>query len=173
MHNPTMSLILSTNNGSPDNLNVSICHGLRPTAFQIRVTVGCDMPRAGATPSVDQCVASFGFSVRVLTITASTCSSRTVCGAPERYSSAKPFNRSAMSRDRHLPTVACETPISVATAALVLPSAQPSTIRERNAKLCGLDGRRTQQAGVARSSSSSIRTALGRPVRAMRTSIVA
>jgi hypothetical protein len=128
---------------------------------------------SGAKPRVDQCVALSGLSVKVLTITASTCSSSTVCGAPERYSSAKPFSRFSTNRDRHLPTVACETPTSAATAWLVLPPAQAKMIRDRNARLCGLDGRRAQRASVARSSESRISTAFGRPVRAMRTSIVA
>ena len=69
--------------------------------------------------------------------------------------------------------MACEQPNSAATTRLVLPAAQANTILDRNAKLCGLEGRRAQRANVARSSSSRIRTAFGRPVRAMRTSIVA
>src|ERR1700678_604642 len=166
MYSPTISLTLSTNSGSLDSLNVSICQGLRPNAFQIRLTVGCDIPKDAARPLVDQCVALPGFSVNVLTITASTCSSRTVCGAPERYSSAKPFRRLATKRARHLPTVSAEQPNSAATAWLVLPCAQPNTILDRNAKLCGLNGRRAQRVRASRSSSSSVKTAFDRPVRA-------
>jgi len=101
-----MALTLFTNSGSVDSLKVSICHGLRPNAFQIRLTVGCDIPNEAARALVDQWVALRGLSVRVLTMTASTCSSSTVRGAPERYSSAKPFSRLATNRPRHLPTVA-------------------------------------------------------------------
>ena len=114
-----------------------------------------------------------GFSVKVFTITASTWSSVTVRGTPERCSSARPFSRLATKRDRHLPTVAGLQPSSAATASLVLPSAQPSTILDRSARLWGLYGRRAQRASVSRSSSVSTRTAFGRPVRAIRTSIVA
>ena len=67
-----MSRTLSMNSGSVDNLKVSSIHGLRPNAFQIRLTVGWLIPVALAMPRVDQCVASAGFSVGVLTTTAST-----------------------------------------------------------------------------------------------------
>ena len=65
------------------------------------------------------------------------------------------------------------TTVSEATASLVLPSAQLSTILERRARLWALLGRAPSGASVSRSSSVSTRTAFGRPVRAIRTSIVA
>src|SRR3954447_22828420 len=168
-----MSRTLSMNNGSVDSLNVSSTHGLSPNAFQIRLTVGCDIPVALAIARVDQCVAPTGFWVRVFTTTASTWSSVTVRGTPERCSSANPTSRLATNRDRHLPTVASLHPSSAATAWLVLPWAHASTIRDRNARLWGLLGRRAHRSRVSRSSSDSTRAALGRPRSAMRTSIVA
>ena len=168
MYNPTRSRTLSMNNGSVDNLNVSSIHGLSPNAFQIRATVGWDIPVAVATPRVDQCVASTGLSVRVLTTTASTWSSVTVRGAPLRCSSAKPFRRLVTNRERHLPTVAWLQPSSPATTWFGVPAAHASTILARNARLCGLLGRRAQRASVSRSSSERTRAALGRPRSAMR-----
>src|SRR3954449_7488855 len=96
-----MSRTLSMNNGSVDSLNVSSTHGLSPNAFQIRLTVGCDIPGAFAIARVDQCVAPTGFWVRVFTTTASTWSSVTVRGTAERCSSANPTSRLATNRDRH------------------------------------------------------------------------
>ena len=58
MYNATMSRTLSTKSGSSDSLKVSSCHGLRPNAFQIRLTVGWDIPNDLASPRVDQWVAS-------------------------------------------------------------------------------------------------------------------
>jgi hypothetical protein len=106
MYKATMSRTLSMNNGSVDNLKVSSIHGLSPNAFQMRLTVGWDIPVALAIPLVDQWVASAGFSVSVLTTIASTWSSVTVRGTPERCSSARPTSRLVTNRDRHLPTVA-------------------------------------------------------------------
>src|SRR5215218_5852708 len=173
MYRATMSRTLSMNNGSVDNLKVSSIHGLSPNAFQMRLTVGWDIPVALAIPLVDQCVASTGCSVSVFTTTASTWSSVTVRGTPERCSSARPVSRLATNRDRHFPTVAWLQPNSAATTWFVLPSAQPNTILDRNARLCGLFGRRAQRPSVSRSSSERTRAALGRPRAAMRTSIVA
>ncbi len=58
MYNATMSRTFSTKRGSSDSLKVSSCHGLRPNAFQIRLTVGWDIPKDLASPRVDQWVAS-------------------------------------------------------------------------------------------------------------------
>jgi hypothetical protein len=99
---------------------------------------------------VDQCVAPAGLDVNVLTTTASTWSSVTVRGTPDRCSSARPFNRFAPNRARHLPTVAWLQPSSRAATWFVLPAAQASTILDRNAKLCGLFGRRAQRPSVSR-----------------------
>ncbi len=132
-----MSRTLSTKSGSVESLKVSSCHGFSPKAFHIRLTVGCDIPNDFASPLVDQCVASAGFSVKVFTITASTWSSVTVRGTPERCSSARPFSRLATNRERHLPTVVPVQPSSAATAWFVLPSAQPSTILDRKRQALG------------------------------------
>jgi hypothetical protein len=39
-------------------MKVSSTHGLSPNAFQMRLTVGCDIPVAVAIRHVDQCAAS-------------------------------------------------------------------------------------------------------------------
>jgi hypothetical protein len=173
MYNATMSRTFSMNNGSVDNLKVSSIHGLSPNAFQIRDTVGWDIPVALAIERVDQCVASAGLDVNVLSTTASTWSSVTVRGTPERCSSARPFSRFATNRARHLPTVAWLQPSSLATTWFVFPSAHANTILDRNARLWGLFGRRAQRPSVSRSSSLNTSGAFGRPRTAMRTPIVA
>ena len=85
--------------GDPQT-GVSSRHGLSPNAFQIRLTVGYRLCQGLARPRVDECVASRGFSVKVLTITTSTWSSVTVRGTPERCSSlvAQPLARTAFRR---------------------------------------------------------------------------
>jgi hypothetical protein len=109
--------------------------GFRPNARQIRLTVECDIPAFAAIDRVDQCVASAGISSRVLTMTASTMSSVTLRGTPGRGSSTSPSRRLATNRARHLPTVASATPNLAATSRFELPSAQASTIRQRNANI--------------------------------------
>ena len=96
------------------------------------------IPVALAIDRVDQCVASFGFSSKVFTITASTWSSVIVRVAPGRGASKSPSRRSATKRERHLPTMAPETPSSAATMALVAPVAHPSTMRQRMASAWAL-----------------------------------
>jgi hypothetical protein len=51
---------------------------------------------------------------------------------------------------------------------LVLPSAQPRTIRQRWARFCALLDRRDQRTSVSRSSSDNVNSASGPPVRAIR-----
>ena len=100
-------------------------------------------PQSGISPY--QSVASLGFSSKVLISTRSTISPVIVGGTPERYSSANPGRRSRWKRPRHLHTVCGDVPTSRATAWLVLPSAQASTIRVRMARDCVVQGRRAHE----------------------------
>jgi hypothetical protein len=156
------------NCGSVLSLKASVRCGLSRNAFQIRPTVDLLSPDRLAIDARDQWVASGGVSSSVATITASTCSSVILRGAPGRGSSTSPSNRRATNRDRHLPTVGSDTPSSAATCLLVAPVAQASTIRHRNASPWELLARRDQRVSVWRSSSVKINGALGRPVLAIR-----
>jgi hypothetical protein len=68
-------------------LNDSVWCGFNPNARQIRLTALWLIPVAAAIDLVDQCVASFGCSSSVFTITRSTCSSLIERGLPGRGSS--------------------------------------------------------------------------------------
>jgi hypothetical protein len=78
-----------------------------------------------------------------------------VRAAPGRGSSASPSNRRATNRERHLVTVGREMPSRSATAWLLWPSAQASTIRQRSANAWLDFARRAQRCRMARSSSVS------------------
>jgi hypothetical protein len=143
------------NCGSVDSLKVSTRWGLSPKARQIRLIADCDIPVARANDRVDQWVASLGVVSRVMTSTCSTCSSVMVRAAPGRGSSARPSSRRATNRERHLVTVGREMPSRSATAWLLAPEAQASTIRQRNANAWLDLARRAQRCKVARSSSVS------------------
>lgn len=91
-------------------------------------------------------------------------------GAPGRGSSTRPSSRGSRNRRRHLPTVCGQIPSSAATSWLVLPSAQPSTIRHRCANACDDFARRAHRCSVSRSSSDNTTSATGRPLRAIRQS---
>jgi len=78
-----------------------------------------------------------------------------VRGTPGRGSSVSPSSRSRRKRARHLLTVLKLTPSRAATAVLLLPSAQASTIRARSARPCAVLRRLTQFSKVRRSSSDS------------------
>lgn len=85
-------------NGSVESLKVCERCGARANARQILETVDCDMPVAAAMERVDQCVAFFGVSSSVLTITRSTSASVIFRGTPGLGSShrpSKPFSRKA------------------------------------------------------------------------------
>jgi hypothetical protein len=158
-----MSPTLSTNWGSVESLKLSVRHGCSPNARQMRATVDCDIPVSLAMSRVDQCVASWGLFVSVLSTTRSTWSSVTVRGAPGRGSSANPSKRRATKRERHLDTVAWFTPRRSATSVLVSPLAQASTIFERSARDCWIVDLRTHRSSVARSSLLNTSSAFGRP----------
>ena len=106
MYSPATSRTFSMKNGSVLTLNPSVRCGLSRNAFQIRPIVDLLSRDLSAIDARDQCVASFGVSSKIATITSSTCSSVIVSGRPGRSSSASPSSRAVMNRDRHLPTVA-------------------------------------------------------------------
>jgi hypothetical protein len=143
------------NCGSVDSLKVSTRYGLSPNARQIREIADGDMPTCRASPLVDQWVASLGEASNVSSSTRSICSSVIVRAAPGRGSSTRPSSRRATNRERHLVTVGRDTPSRAATAWLLAPSAQASTIRHRSASAWPEVARLAQRCSVARSSSDS------------------
>jgi hypothetical protein len=74
---------------------------------------------------------------------------------PGRGSSVSPSSRSRKDSACHLLTVLRSTPSRTATARLLPPWAQASTIRARNARPCAVLRRLTQFSTVCRSSSDS------------------
>jgi hypothetical protein len=140
------------NCGSGESLNASVCCGFSPNARQIRLTADWLIPVAAAIDRVDQCVASFGCSSSVFTITRSTCSSLIERGFPGRGSSCKPSRPRRANRPRHLPTVLALQSNSAAISVLDRPSAAAKTIRQRNASACALFGRRAHRSSTSRSS---------------------
>src|SRR5215210_7095965 len=162
-----MSRTLSMNCGSGESLNASVWCGLSANARQIRLTADWLIPVAAAIDRVDQCVASFGCSSSVFTITRSTSSSLIVRGFPGRGSSCNPSKPRRANRPRHLLTVLWLQPRSAAIPMLDRPSAAANTIRQRNANACALVGRRAHRSSVSRSSSlstTSARTAITPPI---------
>ena len=127
-----MSRTLSTNSGSLESLKVSERCGCTLKAAHIRRTVVCDSPLSRAIERSDQWVASAGVVSSVRSMTAATFSSESVRGRPGRGSSESPSMRAFRKRRRHLPTVCSCTPISVATALFVRPSAQRRIMRQRS-----------------------------------------
>ena len=65
-----MSRIFSTNNGSLDNLKVSVRCGCNPKAVHMRRIVVCEKPVWAPMERIDQCVASAGVERSVRSITA-------------------------------------------------------------------------------------------------------
>ena len=165
-----MSMTFSTNSGSLDSLTSSLRCGCSSTAFQIRPIVDLDSPVRSAIDVRDQCVAWAGVDSRVATTTSSTCSAVTDAGRPGRGSSTSPSQRACTNRRRHLPTVGCATRSRAATSVFDRPSAQPSTIRDRNASACELFRRRAHRVSVSRSSPVNTSSAFGRPRDAIRES---
>src|SRR5262245_8052487 len=90
-----MSRTLSMNCGSGESLNACVWCGFSPNARQMRLTADCDMPVAAAIDLVDQCVASFGLSSSVFTITRSTSSSPIERGLPGPRLVMEPINATA------------------------------------------------------------------------------
>jgi len=136
---------------------------LSPKARQISLTVCRLIPCRWAIDRVDQCAASLGVVSSVSTTTASTTSSLIVRAAPGLGASASSSSRSAANRWRHLPAVTLSQPSSPAILVFGLPSAQASTIRDRNANACDDECRRDQRTSVSRSSSASSIATVGQP----------
>ena len=119
--------------GSGEILKSSTRHGCSPNARQMRCTLVGEIPARRASSRLDQCVAPSGVSSRVRTTTSSTWASVMLRGTPGRGSSPSPSSRRARNRARHLVTVPRLTRSRAATAILLWPSAQASTIRARSA----------------------------------------
>jgi hypothetical protein len=167
-YSPTMSRTLSMNWGSVDSFQVCTRCGLRPKARQILEMAVWLSPVTLAIDRVDQWVSWLGGgSSRVLVSTCSTWVSVIVRGRPGRGSSARPSSRWRTNRPRHLVTVWGQMPSCSATAWLVLPSAQASTILQRSARAWELLARRAQRCRVWRSSSVSTSGVFGLPRSAM------
>lgn len=152
------------NRGSLESFQVSVRCGCSEKAPQMRRIVEADKPVWAAIERVDQWLASAGALSRVATITRSTSSSLTVRGAPGRGSSSNPPTPASMKRRRHLPTVWGLTPTRSATARLLEPVADTSTIRARRASPLALVVRLLQPSRVARCSSPRTSGAFGRPI---------
>lgn len=123
------------NSGSVDSLKVCEQCGARAKARQILEMADCDIPVAAAIDRVDQCVAFFGVSSRVLTITLSTSASVIFRGTPGRGSSCMPSRPRSRNRRRQVRTVSGAIPRRRDTSAIECPSADSSTIRDRNARV--------------------------------------
>ena len=154
-YRPTTSRILSVRSGSGEILNVSVRQGCRPKARQICCTLVAEMPTLRASSRLDQCVEPSGTSSRVRTTTSPTCASVMERGTPGRGSSVSPSRRNSRKRPRQRATVRRSTRSRAATATLLPPSAQASTIRARSASPCAVLRRFTQFSSVRRSSSDS------------------
>ena len=151
--------------GSADSLKVSVRWGCSAKARQMRLTVLWLRPERRAMDRVLQCVASFGVVSRVSATTLSTSASVTVRGLPGLASSTSPSSRLSKNRDLHLPTVACDTLNSAATAVFVLPLEHSKTIRARWVNACAVLGLRAHCPSVSLSSSVSVNGGVGRPRR--------
>ena len=141
--------------GSGEILKSSVRHGCSPNARQMRCTLVGEIPTRRANSRLDQCVAPSGTSSRVRITTSSTWASVIVRGTPGRGSSLSPSSRRARNRARHLTTVPRLTPSRAATATLLPPCAQASTIRARKATPCAVRRRLAQFSNVCRSSSDN------------------
>jgi hypothetical protein len=121
----------------------------------MRCTLVGEMPARAASSRFDQCVPPSGTSSKVRTTTSSTWASVMVRGTPGRGSSLSPSSRFRKNRARHLLTVLRLTPSRAATARLLPPCAQASTIRARNARPCAVLRRLVQFSNVRRSASDN------------------
>lgn len=134
---------------------------------QIRPIVEGDNPERFAIDARDQCVVFFGMDSNVATTTSSTCAAVIEGGRPGGGSSSKPSSRRSTNRDRHFPTVGVDTFSRAATSLFDRPSAQPRTIRHRNAKPCAGLRRFAHRSSCSRSAVINSNEAFGRPVRGM------
>jgi hypothetical protein len=158
-----MSRTFSTNCGSLENLKFSTRCGCRPKARQMRTIAVCDRPVFCAISRVLQCVLLAGIDSSVCVMTASTSASPIARGAPGRGSSRRPSSLFTRKRSRHLHTVAPVMCSFFATAVLLRPSSQPSTMRARMAMACEDFGRRASSVSFSFSSAVAFRGLVGRP----------
>src|SRR5207249_1391954 len=119
-----------------DSLKVSRRCDCNPNVCQMRAIVAFESPATSAMLRVVHCVVGAGGPSSVRVITSTIRSSVALRGAPGRGSSVKPGNRRTRNRSRHLHTLLLDTRSRLATARLVRPSAQASTIRDRRASRC-------------------------------------
>ncbi len=110
-----------------------------------------------------QCVQLVGIDSSVCVITASTLASLIERGAPGRGSSSSPSSLLTRKRSRHLHTVAPVIFSFLATALLLRPSSQPSTMRARMAVACEDFGRRASSVNFSFSSALTLSGLVGRP----------
>src|SRR5579885_484621 len=150
--------------GSLENLRFSTRCGCRPKACQMRTTAVCDSPVLCAIRRLLQCVLLSGIASRVCVTTASTCSSVIERGAPGRGSSSNPSSRFTRNRSRHLQPVAPVMCSRFATSPLLIPSAQPRTMRARMAIACADVGRRANMESFDFSSGVTLSGFVGRPM---------
>ena len=124
-----------------------------PNARQIRDTAVWLSPTCLAIDRVDQWVSwRGGGSSSVLVITYSTWASVIMGGRPGPGSSDRPSSRWRTDRPRHFVTVWGQILNCSATALLVAPSAQASTILARKARAWAVLARLDQRSSVCRSS---------------------
>jgi hypothetical protein len=134
-------------------LKVSARQGCRPKDRQICCTLVAEMPVLRASSRLDQCAEPSGTSSRVRTTTSSTWASVIERGTPGRGSPVSPSRRFSRNRPRQQATVLRSARSRAATATLLPPSAQASTIRARWASPCAVLRRFTQFSSMRRSSS--------------------
>ena len=124
--------------GVRGHLEVVLAPRLRPNARQISRTVVCEIPCLAARPRVDQCVASGGAVSRVSTTIASITSSPIVRAAPGPGRVDQPVETVS---GEPVPPLAhrapgCSPARRRSRAWVRSPSAQASTILQRNANAC-------------------------------------
>ena len=168
MYRATRSRIFSTRSGSGDTLKSSSRHGLSPNARQISPTVVCEIPCLAARPESTSASASGRCGLEGLDHDRLDPRRRRSC-APRRAGRVhQPVETVDAKRCRHFDTVTGLQPSSAAISAWVRsPSAQASTIRQRNANACDERCRRAQRCSVLRSSPLKVISTVGRPRRAM------
>src|SRR5215211_2016718 len=139
--------------GSFDSLNVFRRCGLRPCASQIRCTVAALTPCALAIERQLQCVCPGGF-VCVVACTICLIFAAEIAGLRPRpgFVSVNAAVPPSSNRRRHRITVGRLTPSLRAISLFDSPAAAASTIRARQATLCGLFCAATQRPSSARCS---------------------
>lgn len=137
-------------------------------AWQIFTMAFWLRPLASAMVRVLQWVAFSGRVSSVRVMTASTFSSVTFRGWPERGASPRAPGRPSRNRSRHLPTVWRVTLSLAATEVLLLPAPHSRTMRARRAVRGSVLGRRAISSSFDCSSGARIRGLVGRPVATIR-----